>query len=152
MSDQLAFCLNKASVTEIATHLMRCDADFVPALSSRTDISSYAHKIAGNAARFEAWADGILIGLVAAYCNDSERRVAYITSVSVLKERQGSGIASRLLEQCIEHVKDQGFARVELEVDSQNGGATRLYEKKHFIINRKNGRSTIMQLHTGKDA
>lgn len=152
MSGQIEFCLNKASEAEIADHLLRCDADFVPPLSGRVEISRYAHKIAGNATRFEAWAGGALVGLVAAYCNGSERRAAYITSVSVLQGWKGVGVASRLLERCIGHVKERGFERIELEVDGENVGAVRLYEKKSFIVNGVNGRATTMRLNTGKDA
>ena len=83
MSGPIEYSLNQATEEEIANHLSRCDADFVPPLSGRVEISSYAHKIAGNATRFEAWAGGALVGLVAAYCNDSERRSAYITTVKI---------------------------------------------------------------------
>ena len=152
MSEQVEFCLNQATEAEIAEHLSRCNADFVPPLSGRVEIGGYAHKIVSKATRFEAWAKGVLVGLVAAYCNDNERRTAYITSVSMLQEWQGRGIASQLMGQCIGHVKEQCFERVELEVDSENIGAIKLYEKIGFMINRASDRTTIMHLNTGKDA
>jgi len=65
---------NKASEVEIAEHLSRCEADFVPPLSGRLEINDYAKKIASKAMRFEAWSDGRLVGLVAGYCNDQEKR------------------------------------------------------------------------------
>ena len=151
MSGPVEFFLNKASQNEIADHLLRCDADFVPPLSGRVEIRSYAHKITNNATRFEAWAGGALIGMVAAYCNDSERRPAYITSVSVLRGWTGGEVGSRLLGRCIGHLKELGFERIELEVDGENAGAIRLYEKKGFLINRLSGRAAIMHLSTGKD-
>jgi ribosomal protein S18 acetylase RimI-like enzyme/2-polyprenyl-3-methyl-5-hydroxy-6-metoxy-1,4-benzoquinol methylase len=151
MSELVEFCLNQATEAEIADHLLRCDADFVPPLSGRVEIDGYAHKIADKAMRFEAWAEGVLVGLVAAYCNDSERCAAYITSVSVLQGWKIRGIASRLMKQCIEHVKEQGFECIELEVDSQNISAAKLYEKMGFIMNRMNDRTAIMHLNTGKE-
>ncbi len=151
MSGPVEFFLNKASQNEIADHLLRCDADFVPHLSSRVEIRSYAHKITNNATRFEAWASGALIGLVAAYCNDSEQRNAYITSLSVLREWTGREVASGLLGRCIGHLTDLGFERIELEVDGENAGAIRLYEKKGFLINRLIGRAAIMHRSIGKD-
>jgi len=151
MNEPIEFCLNKATEAEITNHFLHCDADFVPPLSGRVEISSYAHKIAGKATRFEAWADGELVGLVAVYCNDSERRAAYTTSVSVLRGWQDRGIASQLMERCVGHVKGLGFERIELEVDSENVGAVRLYEKTGFIIDRVNGRATTIHLNTGKD-
>jgi len=152
MRERTDFCLNKASEAEIADHLLRCDTDFVPPLSDRVELSSYAHKIACKAVRFEAWGEAVLVGLVATYCNDSERRVAYITNVSVMPEWKGAGIASCLLDRCIEHVKKLGFEHIELEVDSGNAGAVRLYEKKGFTTKEMSGREVIMRLNTGKDA
>ena len=151
MSGVIEFSLNQATEAEIANHLSRCDVDFVPPLSGRIEISSYAHKIAGNAMRFEAWAGGALVGLVAVYCNDGERRSAYITTVSVLQAWQGRRIALRLLEQCIERVNELGFERIELEVDSGNGSAIKLYEKKSFIVNKVVGQATTMHLNIGKN-
>ena len=152
MSGPVEFCLNKATEAEIAEHLLCCDADFVPPLSGRVEINSYAHKITDKATRFEAWADGILVGLMAAYCNDSERCTAYITSISVLHEWQGKGIAAQLMERCIKYLKELGFERIELEVDSGNVGAVRLYEKMSFMTNGVNGRAAIMRLDIGKEA
>lgn len=151
MSDLVKYRLNQASVAEINEHLSRCDADFVPPLTGRVEIKDYAKKIAAKAARFEAWSDSTLVGLVAAYCNDSERRAAYITSVSVLQEWQGKSIASQLMERCIGHAKKLGFERIELEVDSQNIGAVKLYEKMGFIMSEMSDWATIMHLNIGKD-
>ena len=75
---------NRASAAEIDAHLRACDDSFAPALSRRVDIDAYASKIAARAERFEAWANDRLVGLLAAYCNDPERRVAFVTSVSVM--------------------------------------------------------------------
>ena len=152
MSGLVDFCLNHASEAEIAEHLLCCNSDFVPPLSGRVEISGYAHKIVAKATRFEAWAKGALVGLVASYCNDSARRAAYITSVSVLHGWQGRGIASRLIEQCIGHVKELGFEHIELEVDSENVGAVKLYEKMGFMINGVNGRTTNMHLNARREA
>ncbi len=152
MSGSIEDCLNKASESEIADHLLCCDAEFVPPLSGRVEISAYAKKIASKAIRFEAWAEGVLVGLLVVYCNDRERQSAYITSVSVLREWMRRGIASDLIEQCIEHVKELGFGRIELEVDSENVGAIKLYREKGFKMNMMDGRSTIMYLNKKKGA
>ncbi len=152
MSGSIEVCLNKASESEIVDHLLCCDSEFVPPLSVRVEISTYAKKIASKAIRFEAWAEGALVGLVAVYCNDSECQTAYITSVSVLREWMRRGIASDLIEQCNEHVKGLGFVQIELEVDNENVDAIKLYRKKGFKINMIDGRSTIMYLNNKKGA
>jgi ribosomal protein S18 acetylase RimI-like enzyme len=130
------YLLNNASAAQIAEHLLRCDADFVPPLSGRVKISDYAEKIANRAARFEAWSDGALVGMVAAYCNDREKGIAYVTSVSVLREWVGRNIAAHLMNQCVEHAKALRMNQVALEVAGDNVRAVRLYEKCGFIAGR----------------
>jgi hypothetical protein len=68
MNEAVEYLSNNASEAQIAGHLSRCDADFVPSLSGRVDINDYAKKIVNKAMRFEAWSGGELVGLVAAYC------------------------------------------------------------------------------------
>ena len=133
MSAVVEYLSNKASEAEIAEHLSRCDADFVPFLSDRVEINDYAKKIASKATRFEAWSGGTLVGLVAAYCNDQGKHIVYITSVSVLREWMGKGISARLMRQCIEHAKVSGMRQISLEVASDNTPAIRLYEKNGFV-------------------
>jgi GNAT superfamily N-acetyltransferase len=127
------YSFNKASEAEIAEHLTLCDVDFVPPLSCRVDIRDYAKKIASNAVRFEAWLDCKLIGLVAAYCNDGDKLIAYITSVSILREWTKNGIGANLLCQCVEYAKSLGIRNISLEVEASNVAAIKLYEKSGFI-------------------
>lgn len=137
MSVAVEYLTNKASVAEIADHLLRCDTDFVPPLSGHVEIIDYAKKIADLAMRFEAWADSTLIGLVAAYCNHQESRIAYITSVSVLRAWMGKGIAARLMGRCIEHAKASGMQQIGLEVSGENASAIKLYAKSGFVIGKE---------------
>jgi ribosomal protein S18 acetylase RimI-like enzyme len=138
---------NKASEAEIAEHLSRCDADFVPPLSGRFEIKDYAEKIASKATRFEAWSGVTLAGFVAFYCNDQEKHIAYITSVSVLRNWTGKGIAYRLMKQCIEHAKALGMRQISLEVASGNTSAIKLYEKIGFVADRANAPFVVMNLY-----
>jgi len=147
--ESVTFSSNRASEEQIAEHLSRCDESFVPPLSGRVEIADYAHKIADMATRFEAW-DGALVGLLAVYCNDHERGVAYVTSVSVLQQWRSRGIAASLVDRCIAHAKAAGFERVELEVDAENASAVRLYEQKGFSIDAVHGRAVSMRLDLGK--
>lgn len=146
MSEPVEYHLNKASAVELAKHLLRCDADFVPPLSGRVDINEYAQKIANKAARFEAWSGGTLVGLVAAYCNDQESNNSYITSVSVLRELSGKGIARELTNLCIEHAQTLGMRQISLEVASDNAPAIKLYEKSGFVASKTNPPFVTMDL------
>lgn len=147
MSATVEFLLNKASAVQITDHLLCCDADFVPPLSGRVEIRDYAEKIASKATRFEAWSGGIPVGLVAAYCNDQENRIAYITSVSVLKEWTRKGIAAGLVGQCVEHAKVLGMRQISLAVASGNTPAIKLYENSGFVANKTNALFVTMDLH-----
>lgn len=138
---------NRASEGEIAEHLSRCDANFVPPLSARVEIGEYAKKLASKAVRFEAWSGDTLVGLVAAYCNDQERRIAYISSVSVLKEWMGKGIAARLTSLCIAHAKASGMRQISLEVADDNKPAIKLYEKNGFVAGKAIAPFVTMNLY-----
>lgn len=150
MSDAIEYCVNRASLAELIAHLSRCDDAFVPPLSGRVVIDAYARKIMDKAMRFEAWRAGELVGLVATYCNDAEKRTAFITSVSVLPSWQGQGIAVQLMTRCIDHVRQEGFGCIELEVDRRNVAAVALYEKYGFGAARNGGSSLIMTMALGK--
>lgn len=138
MSAAVEYLSNNATAEQIAEHLSRCDTNFVPCLSSRVDINDYAQKIASRAMRFEAWSGGMLVGLVAAYCNDKEKRIAYIASVSVLSEWTGKGIAARLMKQCTERAKAFDMRQISLEVARSNTPAIKLYEKSGFVADKAN--------------
>lgn len=146
MNGDIGFCADQASSAQITEHFHVCNAAFIPPLSERVVIDDYVHKIVGNAVRFEAWADGKLVGLVAAYSNNVEGSVAFITSVSVAPGWQGKGIASQLVQRCIEHATSLGFVRIELEVSQANAAATNLYRKHGFLIDSIKGNTSIMSL------
>ena len=105
MSGLIKFHCNKASEEELKKHLLQCDSEYVPPLSDRVDIASYAHKISVNTVRFEAWSDPGLVGLVAVYCNNIVEHAAYITNVSVVQQWQCHRIASSLIDQCLWYVQ-----------------------------------------------
>ena len=150
MNQPVNYLMDRASATDISMHLLECDASFIPVLSTRVDISSYGRKIANNARRFEAWSAGRLVGLVAAYCNDRVSLVAHITSVSVLKEWTGNGIATKLIAQCIAHANATGMLKVSLQVDATNIGAVSVYEKSGFAAKDLNGALVDMVLNLDK--
>lgn len=121
-----------ASAAEIARHLWLCDADYMPRLSSRVSIDAYAAKLAKRATLFEAWVEDELVGLVAAYC-DLSQRTAFITNVSVAAAHRACGIASRLLATFLTRAQELKLQRVELEVNPGNHSAATLYTRHGFV-------------------
>ncbi|WP_350104879.1 GNAT family N-acetyltransferase [Limnobacter sp.] len=97
--------------------------------------------------RFEAWSGQKLVGLVAAYCNDQQRHIVYISSVSVLKAWTCNGIAANLILQCIKYSERTGMRQIRLEVYNDNSAAIKLYEKNGFVTERNNGAFVNMQLN-----
>jgi len=146
MSDALIYRIDTATVNEIEEHLRQADEDFVPPLSGRVEIAAYASKLAAKAVRFEAWASGRLVGLIAVYCNDPASETAYVSSVSVSKEWMGRGIASTLVSKCIEHVVHSRMRRIRLEVSLDNEPALRLYERHGFSLVAQEMRSATLEL------
>lgn len=132
------YFFNKASAEEIAEHLFHCDASFVPPLSDRVKIKDYAKKIISKAMRFEAWSGGLLVGLVAVYCNQKENGNAFITSVSVKRDWIGKGIATKLMVQCFAYLKRSGMWQINLEVARDNIFAINLYTKNGFVAGKIN--------------
>jgi ribosomal protein S18 acetylase RimI-like enzyme len=120
-----------ATTQEIVDHLTLCDASFTPPLSERVDIRDYAAKLSAHAMRFEAWDDETLIGLVAAYPDQTHGRM-FISNVSVLPEWRGRGVAAGLLARCGDAARDLGLRSMVLEVAEENVAARRLYERLGF--------------------
>ena len=151
MNNEITYTINKTTEFEIVNHLSACDADFIKDLVARINISEYGNKIYTRAVRFEAWADNILVGLVAAYCNDNINRIAYITSVSVLGLWQGNGIAAQLIQRCIEHVERLEMGSISLEVARENVPAIGLYTKNGFVDVESGGAFVKMNLLIDKE-
>jgi ribosomal protein S18 acetylase RimI-like enzyme len=123
---------NSAKGPEIRSHLLSCDADFIPRLSERVVITEYSEKLVRHAERFEAWSSGKLIGLLAAYANDPNNELGYISNVSVASAWHGRGIAGNLVERCISFLANKGYDKIKLEVGTTNTPALKLYKKWGF--------------------
>ena len=134
-----------ASEAQILAHLTDCDLRFVPPLGERVDLPAYASRLHLKARRFEAWADGRLVGLVAAYF-DEIQGAAFVSNVSVEEAFLGHGIASTLLAHGIAQASAAGLGRVRLEVGFVNAPALRLYEKHGFRTCPGRGEQVLMQL------
>ena len=122
-------------------HLLECDEFFVPPLSRRIDIRKYSKKLSEMSLTFEAWADNILTGLLAAYF---ENHLGFISNVSVINEYRGVGIASELINNCIEYAKHNKIEEVRLIVHKDNHSAIKLYTKNGFRNLADNGDETLM--------
>ena len=142
---KMEFKIKEACQKEIFFHLHECNDNFVPPLSEKVNLEEYAKKIAEFAVTFEAWAGKVLAGLVAAYLNNRENHIGYITSVSTLADFKGNGIANELLKMCFGYAREHQFTVLELEVSTNNRPAIQLYKKYGFTESARDGNFTRMK-------
>ncbi|WP_257305588.1 GNAT family N-acetyltransferase [Geothrix campi] len=128
----LEFRSGRATDADILSHLRECDASFSSALSARVDLTSYAEKIRKHAVTFEAWDGTRLVGLVAAYFNDKQSAIGFITSVSIVPDWVGRGVARVLMASALDYARTNQFFRVNLQVEEGNYVALSLYRKMGF--------------------
>lgn len=140
----IKYKIKTAPEEAIFIHLQACDADFFPRLTERVDIRAYSYKIFKRAATFEAWMGNRLVGLVAAYCTSSNSM--FITDVSVLSEFMNFGVASTLLESCIQYAIEKKNSEVLLEVHRDNRRAIGLYRKFGFENSGENDSFVVMSI------
>lgn len=114
--------------------LCAIDQDYVPALSTIVDLDVYARKLVDKAVVLLAVIDDRDVGLIAVYMDDSERKIAYISTIGVLKCVRGLGVGEALINSAIELSKCKGMLRIRLEVARHNHSAIKLYEKVGFSL------------------
>lgn len=139
------FDRNRSGAADVRDHLLVCAAAFTPPLASRVAIPEYAEKLAARAERFEAWADGVLVGLVAVYCDAPDRREAFVTSVSVVPAWARRGLGRGLMRAALAHVRDLGFGRLALSVD-RAAAALDLYRSLGFTAEARDGASLRLSI------
>jgi ribosomal protein S18 acetylase RimI-like enzyme len=146
----LHYKMKEADEADILVHLQACDANFSPPLSQRVALEGYSKKIHDLAVTFEAWIGTTLAGLVAMYV-DTDKQMAFITNVSVLKGFMGRGMAADLVREAIDYCKHKKINVIRLEVTENNGGAIRLYEKFNFMKYDRKDNLYLMKLEIIED-
>jgi len=94
--------------------------------------------VSQNLSQYFAIENGEVVG----WCDILPKSYEGLTHVGVLgmgviKAYRGKGFGTQLLEKAIEHAKQNGIEKVELDVFESNTGAVVLYEKMGFIVEGK---------------
>lgn len=144
MSSQ--FDRNRANADEIAAHLLRCDDQFTPPLSSRVNILDYAEKLATRSERLELFNNDALVAMVAMYLSSDN---AFISNVSVESAFYRQGIARKLVREAVSLAFRAGASSVQLETGIDNVPAINLYLSLGFRKQRTEGNSQHLALHSG---
>lgn len=126
----IEFAWNQADSECIFRHLLSCDADFDPPLSTRVDVRAYAEKLQKRAERREAWQNQQLVGLLAYYPSPG---VFFISNLSVIPAQRRTGIAATLVRQVEDRAKEALQHRIELRVGKANQDAIRFYSRQGFV-------------------
>lgn len=134
------------SQSEIFDYLKKNCEIFIPSLESRLDVREYSRKLNKYATHFCAYDKNRLIAFSACYFNDEEKEIGYISSFSVMKEYQGQGISSDLLNMIISFARERSFERIKLEVRKKNEEVMKVYSKKGFIETDRDSRVITMEL------
>lgn len=92
----------------------------------------YLEKIKKNAEIVSHYVGGKCAGFVAFYCNDADRKKAFITLVLVSNKYRGKGIANELIKKTLEICVARKFEVCGLDVLSSNESAIKIYKKNGF--------------------
>ena len=118
---------------------------FFEPLDNRVNIDEYARKLAKFSTQFWLYDEGSLVGFMAAYLNDTSSKIAYISTISVIKSYQGKGGGKLLINNLIQLAARKKFYKIRLEVAANNSKAIRFYRKQGFYLFMKKDESYIME-------
>jgi len=148
MCSKISFSINNIAQEELLNFLNEVNEDtsFIGQhLAERVNISEYCNKIYNNAFLFTANHEDELVGIIAIYLNDENKKAGYITLVHIKRGFRNMGIASSLLKDIILFSLKKDFKYIDLEVSIDNINAIYLYKKHGFVPIQKKGKSFIMR-------
>lgn len=119
-------------ITKFLDFLQRVDKDFRHSISSKVDLREYATKLVNRAYVSTAIEGDQIIGLVALYCNDTEKRMAYIPFVAVDSRHRGRHISKALVASAIAYARGNGFKTI--AVHTENPVALNMYVSLGFSV------------------
>lgn len=144
--------INTISLDKLTLVHRLCDKDFIPRLSSKVDIDDYCQKLYQKADTLSLLHNNQVVGLVSLYTNNLEARIAYVSSVCLLKEFRGKGYARLLLSKALEYAKAKGMLSIQLEVGQDNIAAIGLYHSFGFKFIENRAATKILELHLELEA
>lgn len=123
---------NDIDLDTLVKFLRQEDNAFPIPLSKKIDILDYARKIHKHGKSLAYMDNGKVVGLALYYDNNQQSKTAYLSMIAVLKEYQGRGIASILLDAFLRSSRHSGMLTAELFTHRANTYAINLYEKFGF--------------------
>lgn len=118
---------------ELLVFLREIEADTIPPLASRVDLTAYADKICRLADCVVARDDDRIVGIYAGYFNNLDTREGYLTIQAVAGSHRGSGLGGRLLDAVVEVAAGRGMTSLLLETSERNQPVLALHEGRGFV-------------------
>ncbi len=125
--------IESLSQKEIFNYLEKVKYSLQSIQNGHVNVDEYAEKLSKNAVHFTSYHSNQLIGLLACYFNNHQSCIAHISNLAVLREYQGFGIGSMLIDAAIKYGKTTDFREIQLEVYNNNLIALNFYKKKGFL-------------------
>lgn len=97
-----------------------------------SEIEKYIDKVCDFANIIIAYDGNIIIGFIAFYANDYEKKIAYITQILVSSQYRNRRIGEMLINACEVFCRDKGFQELKLEVKNENIRAQKFYKRHNF--------------------
>ena len=130
MDNQLSFCIVDDNIEKKKTVIEF--SDFFFNKIDDTQVTRLAEKIADYAELLTVVTDDRNVGMIGYYCNDTQRKIAYINAVVVKPNFRGMGIGIAMIKKVIADCSARGLKSIKLEVDKRNRGAIHIYTKLGF--------------------
>jgi len=136
--------MNQATPAEILALIESVD---FPEIRGSTPMDlAYTRKLHALATRIEAWHEGDLVGIICAYTNDMESRIAHVSLLGVKKEFRGCGAV--LVRRMLVYCRKKGFKALRAtDIDEQNVRAVALYAKLGGKTMARDGRRLAGQIN-----
>lgn len=129
----MTFKLEEAADSDrILRFLTRMDQEFQPPLHTRVELAQYAQKLADAAVNYFLVFAEDDIAHAGFYCNDAQSGTAFLSSIAVVPQLQGSTAARELLQRIAETGRARQMTALQLEVEPGNQRAVHFYEKHGF--------------------
>ena len=114
--------------------LKEIDNQLPTSLSNRVNLLEYAKKIVDNAVSLAIKENNKIISCAIFYCNDTDKKAAYLTLLGTLIGNEGKGYASALLNATEKRCMLAGMKKIYLDTDIKNNKAIALYSKRGYVI------------------
>lgn len=108
-------------------------------------IGDYVSKIYTKSTIIPFISEGDLKGFISFYCNDSDRKRAFLSMIIVAKDYRSKGVGKLLFNASLEYLKKLEFKTYSLEVLKNNTVAIEFYTKFGFVVKEDKGQFWLME-------